>query len=89
MSESEGKSKPESLAPQDREGLATPSNWLEPAVLVTLLESNLYGYKLMERLAMFGFEAMNPGTLYRALRRMEHNGALKSEWDTTGDGPAR
>ncbi|MBV9455055.1 MAG: helix-turn-helix transcriptional regulator [Rubrobacter sp.] len=89
MSESEGKPKSESLAPQDREGLATPSSWLEPAVLVTLLESNLYGYKLMEQLAMFGFEATNPGTLYRALRRMEHNGVLESQWETTGGGPAR
>ena len=90
MSESEG-NKPNSgsPAPQDRAGLPTPSNWLEPAILVTLLEANLYGYRLMERLTTLGFEAMNPGTMYRTLRRMEENGALTSKWETTGDGPAR
>jgi poly-beta-hydroxybutyrate-responsive repressor len=89
MSESEGKEKSESPATQKEESLATPRNWLEPAVLLTLRESNLYGYRLMEQLATFGFEAMNPGTLYRTLRRMEQNGALKSQWETTTNGPAR
>ncbi len=32
---------------------------------------------------------MNPGTLYRTLRRMETNGLCKSEWDTSEEGPAR
>jgi PadR family transcriptional regulator PadR len=90
MSESEGRPKPENPAPQDQAGLATPSNWLEPAVLVMLLvKSNLYGYRLMEQLARLGFEAINPGTIYRTLRRLEHNGALTSQWETTRDGPAR
>ena|SRR5215216_613488 len=53
---------------------ARPKNWLIPVVLVTIREWNSYGYELMERLAEFGFEAMNPGTLYRALRRMEKEG---------------
>jgi PadR family transcriptional regulator PadR len=89
MSESEGKEKPESPATQKKGSLATPRNWLEPAVLVTLRKSNLYGYRLMEQLAMFGFEAMNPGTLYRTLRRMEQNGALTSQWEVPSNGPAR
>jgi PadR family transcriptional regulator PadR len=89
MSESEGTPKPESLAPQDRKGIGCPRNWLEATTLLTLRESNLYGYTLMEKLAMFGFEAMNSGTMYRTLRRMEQNGILKSEWETMGNGPAR
>ncbi|MBV9455123.1 MAG: helix-turn-helix transcriptional regulator [Rubrobacter sp.] len=40
-------------------------------ILPTLWEWNSYGYELMERAAAFGFEAMNPGTLYRTLRQME------------------
>ena len=89
MSGSDGKAKSETPAPQNKKGLATPRNWLEAAILLTLRESNLYGYKLMEQLTRFGFEAMNPGTMYRALRQMEQKGVLESQWQTTGNGPAR
>jgi PadR family transcriptional regulator PadR len=66
-----------------------PRNWLVPVILVTLRELNSYGYDLMERAAAFGFEAMNPGTLYRTLRQMEKNGVVKSKWETSRGGPAR
>ncbi len=67
-----------------------PRNWLVPVILLTLRECTSYGYKLMEQAAVFGFEAMNPGTLYRTLRHMEKDGLCESEWDTTsGGGPAR
>jgi PadR family transcriptional regulator, regulatory protein PadR len=67
-----------------------PKNWLVPVTLLTLRECTSYGYKLMEQTAAFGFGAMNPGTFYRTLRRMEKDGLCESEWDTTsGGGPAR
>ena len=66
-----------------------PKNWLEPVILVSLRDWNSYGYELMERLTQFGFEVMNPGTMYRTLRRMEKNGHVKSEWETSMGGPAR
>ena len=66
-----------------------PRNWLVPVILVTLRELNSYGYDLMERAAAFGFEAMNPGTLYRTLRQMEENGVVKSKWETSRGGAAR
>jgi PadR family transcriptional regulator, regulatory protein PadR len=66
-----------------------PRNWLVPVILLTLREWNSYGYELMERAAAFGFEAMNPGTLYRTLRQMEKNGVVKSSWETSKGGPAR
>ncbi len=67
-----------------------PRNWLVPVILLTLRECASYGYELMERTARFGFEAMNPGTLYRTLRHMEKDGLCKSRWDTqSGSGPAR
>ena len=66
-----------------------PRNWLVPVILVLLREWNSYGYEMMERMAEFGFEAMNPGTLYRTLRHMENYGAVKSAWDTSKGGPAR
>jgi poly-beta-hydroxybutyrate-responsive repressor len=66
-----------------------PRNWLVPVILVTLREWNSYGYELMERAAAFGFEAMNPGTLYRTLRHMEKEGLCVSKWETSKGGPAR
>jgi len=68
---------------------ARPKNWLEPVILVSLRQWNYYGYEMLERLTPFGYEAMNPGTLYRTLRRMEQNGHVKSEWETAKAGPAR
>jgi len=68
---------------------ARPRNWLVPVILLSLREWNSYGYELMERTAAFGFEAMNPGTLYRTLRQMEKNGVVKSKWETSKGGPAR
>jgi PadR family transcriptional regulator PadR len=68
---------------------ARPRNWAQPVILVMLREWNSYGYEMMERMAEFGMEAMNPGTLYRTLRHMEKNGAVKSAWDTSKGGPPR
>jgi PadR family transcriptional regulator PadR len=72
-----------------REVEVRPRNWLVPVILLTLREWNSYGYELMERTAAFGFEAMNPGTLYRTLRQMEKEGVVESEWETSKGGPAR
>jgi poly-beta-hydroxybutyrate-responsive repressor len=66
-----------------------PRNWLEAVILLSLREWSSYGYELMGRARMFGFEAMNTGTLYQTLRRMEKEGVVESSWETFGDGPAR
>src|SRR4028119_2515229 len=65
---------------------ARPRNWLVPVILLSLREWNSYGYELMERASAFGFEAMNPGTLYRTLRQMEKEGVVESSWETSGGG---
>src|SRR5918997_279625 len=57
---------------------ARPRNWLVPVILLSLREWNSYG-----------FEAMNPGTLYRTLRQMEKEGVVESSWETSRGGPAR
>ncbi len=60
--------------------------------LVLLREENSYGYELMERLEEdFGFEQINAGSVYRALRQMENEGLCRSEWDVRaeGGGPPR
>ena len=68
---------------------ARPRNWLVPVILLSLREWNSYGYELMERASAFGFEAMNPGTLYRTLRQMEKEGIVESSWEASRGGPAR
>jgi PadR family transcriptional regulator len=63
-----------------------PKNWLVPVILLSLREWNSYGYELMGRARMFGFGAMNPGTLYRTLRQMEKDGVVESSWETSRGG---
>lgn len=58
-------------------------------VLVVLQEEPSYGYEIMERIRDFGFEEINSGTVYRALRQMEREGLCTSEWETSEEGPGR
>ncbi len=66
-----------------------PRNWLTPMALVIMWDEPSHGYELMERLEVCGFEAMNPGTLYRTLRHMEKDGLCESEWEAPRGGRAR
>jgi len=68
---------------------AWSKNWLVPVLLLMLREWSSYGYELMEKIATFGLNAMNPGTFYRTLRQMEKDGMVSSCWDTSEGGPAR
>ena len=71
---------------------ARPTRWLIPVTLVFLKEESSYGYEIMERLEgeEFGFEQINPGSVYRTLRQMEKEGLCESEWETLVEGvPAR
>jgi poly-beta-hydroxybutyrate-responsive repressor len=68
-----------------------PKNWLVPVALVLLKQWSSYGYELMDRTVELGFETINPGTVYRTLRKMERDGLCESKWETTtsSGGPAR
>ncbi len=66
-----------------------PRNWLQPFLLLSLDQWQSHGYELIRRLTLFGFEAIDPGSVYRTLRQLEKDGLLKSDWDTTNGGPAR
>jgi len=77
--------------------LGHPSEVLHPAralqlrsglMLLLIAEEPRHGYELMERLAALGFER-DPGGLYRALRSMEREGLVGSEWELSGSGPGR
>ena len=90
MNEGERQQEPGDQRPKKfEEADPQPRSFLVPVILLTLREWNSYGYELMERTAAFGFEAINPGTLYRTLRQMEKDGLCESKWETSSGGPAR
>jgi len=64
--------------------------FIQPWLLLLLLQKPSHGYELMERLAQ-DEETPNtdPGMLYRTLRQIEEDGLVRSSWDTEGKGPAR
>ena len=71
---------------------ARPRRWLTPVTLVLLEGESSHGYELMRRMEEeFGFKQINPGSVYRTLRQMEHEGLCRSEWETpaTESGPPR
>lgn len=65
--------------------------FVEPCLLLLLAECPSHGYELIERLGASAFrtETPDPGLVYRTLRRLEEQGAVNSEWETGGAGPAR
>ena len=66
-----------------------PKNFITPWVLLVLKQWNLHGYLIMQQLERMGFSGIDHATLYRELRRMEREGFVASEWETSGNGPAR
>ena len=78
-------------APTTNNVKVQPKNWLVPVTLAMLRQCSSYGYDIMERAVEFGFEAVNPGTVYRTLRKMEKDGLCESEWETNSSsgGPVR
>jgi PadR family transcriptional regulator, regulatory protein PadR len=64
---------------------------LQTAALVCLVEGELHGYELVERIdAMVGaYVCVDPGSTYRLLRDLEGNGYLVSAWQPGETGPVR
>jgi poly-beta-hydroxybutyrate-responsive repressor len=65
--------------------------FVQPCLLLLLNEKEAHGYELLEELINnFGFEQnMDPGMVYRNLRKLEEEEAVSSRWETGGPGPAR
>ena len=67
------------------------NRWLEPSILLVLLEAPCHGYEVMAKLPDLGFSQnpIDPGAVYRTLRHMEENEFVESMWDVSGVGPAK
>ena len=54
---------------------------LEPTLLLFLHHGKAHGYTLLEPLGEYGLDQLNPSVVYRALRDMEEEGWVTSDWD--------
>lgn len=66
-----------------------PRNFLQPCLLLLLRERPDHGYELAARLRPMHDGDGDAGSVYRALRGLERNGLVRSEWQTSDAGPAR
>ena len=66
-------------------------SFLRPCLLVLLDQAPAHGYALLDNLDRFGLGPgqKDPSLVYRALRDMEANGLVVSEWDDDSLGPQR
>lgn len=66
--------------------------FLRPAAMSLLADGPAHGYSIAQRLSrtrLFNGQEPDHTGLYRALKQMEEEGLLKSEWDLADSGPAR
>jgi poly-beta-hydroxybutyrate-responsive repressor len=62
----------------------------EPVLLLLLRERPAHGYELLEALPELTGEArVDMGNLYRALRALEEDGLVTSQWEVGEPGPAK
>lgn len=67
---------------------ALPKSLLRPSLLLLLKEQPGYGYDLVSRMKKLGADD-DPATVYRALRTLEQERAVSSDWQMSSTGPAR
>ncbi len=72
-----------------RELTAFPRTLLRPAILVLLQEQDDHGYALMDRLVDLGLGRPDSAGVYRALRALEEEGAVRSWWAAAERGAPR
>ncbi|HLS35534.1 MAG TPA: PadR family transcriptional regulator [Bacillota bacterium] len=62
---------------------------LDGCILAIIQNKEVYGYKLAEKLASYGFDDLSEGTIYPLLLRMEKQGLLQSTFKKSTSGPRR
>lgn len=72
-------------------GGGKPQRYVQPSLLMALMNGPSYGYQLIQIIGEYGFlrSDVPPGMVYRHLRQMDEEGLVKSEWNAEGDGPAK
>ncbi len=73
-------------------GMGNLYRFVEPVTLYLLkTKGRTHGYDLARALNDNALtdSRIEPGALYRTLRRLEENGFVVSNWDVSGGGPAR
>ncbi len=73
-------------------GMGNLYRFVEPVALYLLkTKGRTHGYDLVGALNEYALtdSLVEPGALYRTLRRLEENGYVVSAWDVSGGGPAR
>jgi PadR family transcriptional regulator len=69
---------------------ARTERFIEPAVLLLLRERAMHGYELLERVPeLVAEDRVDVGNLYRALRALEDDSVVESEWRADLPGPAK
>lgn len=76
-------------SPPERSGKR--ERYIQPSILLGLLQGSSYGYELIQTIPDYGFLEGQPppGMIYRHLRNLERDGLVASEWETAGSGPAK
>ncbi len=66
-------------------------SFLQPCLLTLLQRGEDHGYNLLDGLEEFGFDLdrLDPSLVYRALREMETDGLVSSQWGEESLGPRR
>ena len=66
-------------------------SFLQPCLLTMLQRRQAHGYNLLNGLDEFGFDPdqLDPSLVYRALREMEADGLVSSQWGGESLGPQR
>ena len=67
------------------------SGFVRPCLLLLLTKGPSHGYELLDGLGSLGFEASppDPAAVYKNRRRLEADALVRSEWETSGSGPAK
>lgn len=63
--------------------------WLEALVIAVTTAEPSYGYAIAAALRSAGVGDLADASLYPVLKKLEAQGFVTSDWDTTGGGPAR
>lgn len=66
-----------------------PRGYLRACLLLLVAEQPVHGYELLAQLRGLGLPKPDAGAVYRALRRLDDEGLVRSWWSESAAGPAR